>query len=439
MMRAQTKVTLAAASIGLLAIGSGCSLFSRPVAHEARLSTPANPMGPSEGVSGEDTTGVGPGADFGAKSGAQARQAASPRSRPVHPTSLETMSNAADLMFQSDEPFSQQPSNVNVFGELDGFGPSVFNPGGQGGYQQHTSVDEGYDADPEISPDGEHLLFTSTRHTEHPDIYLQRVDGLAVTQLTTDPADDGFARFSPDGQRIAFASNRSGNWDIYVMDADGKNVEQVTRSAANEIHPTFSPDGQRLAFCAMGLRSGQWELWTVDLRTSRLQMIGYGLFPDWSPRTDKDVIAFQRSRQRGTRWFSAWTVELTGDDAKNLTEIAYSTNAAIVCPKWNLDGTKLTFCSIIDPNASETVNEQVHGTTQDIWIVNADGTSRQRLTDGKGINATPTWARDGRVYFVSDRGGKDAIWSIATSASTGLAKSKAAKVDTAAAETGESR
>jgi TolB protein len=350
--------------------------------------------------------------------------------------------SAADMMFQSDEPFATPRSSVNVFGEVDGFGPSVFNVGGQGGFQQHTTVDEGYDADPAVSPDGTHLLFTSTRHTEHPDIYVQRVDGLAVTQLTTDPADDGFARFSPDGKRVAFASNRSGNWDIYVMDADGKNVEQITHAAANEIHPTFSPDGTRLAFSSLGTRSGQWELWTVDITSGRRQMIGYGLFPDWSPRKDKDVIAFQRARQRGTRWFSAWTLEITGDDARNVTEVAYSANAAIVSPRWNADGTRLTFCSIIDPNASDTaeLSEQVRGTTQDIWVVNADGTNRQRLTDGKGINATPTWAQDGRVYFISDRGGNDAIWSVSAGGSNGVAaKAAAAESHTAAADVSEAK
>lgn len=413
MKLARTAVVLVWATMGVMAIGCGSQTRSSSI---SKGNAPTEPTGPGAGLPALKD-GAGPGAAvFDPHAGPGG-------ARPVRPIGAETLTSAADLMFQTDEPFSVPTSGVNVFGELDGFGPSVFNIGGQGGYQQHTVVDEGYDADPEISPDGKNLLFTSTRHTEHPDLYLQRIDGVAVTQLTTDPADDGFGRFSPDGTRIAFASNRSGNWDIYVMDADGKNVEQVTRGAANEIHPTFSPDGQRLAFCALGTRTGQWELWTVDLRTSRLQMIGYGLFPDWSPRTDKDVIAFQRARQRGTRWFSAWTVELAGDDAKNLTEIAYSTSAAIVCPKWNADGTRLTFCSIVDPNASEVTNDQVRGTTQDIWIVDADGTRRQRLTDGKGVNATPTWARDGRVYFVSDRGGKDAIWSIAAGAPALTAKS----------------
>ncbi len=407
MKRSRSLTVLATGLVGLVLLAGGCTRTgARP--QEAQITTPANPL-----------SSVGS----------------------VRPVAFDDTSSAADTMFQSDEPFATPRSNVNVFGELDGFGPSVFAGGGDGGFQQHTTVDEGFDADPEVSPDGKYLLFTSTRHSEHPDVYLQRVDGLAVTQLTSDPGDDGFGRFSPDGKRIAFASNRTGNWDVYVMDADGKNVEQITRATANEIHPTFSPDGTRLAFCSLSSRSGQWELWTVDLTNGRRQMIGYGLFPDWSARTDKDVIAFQRARQRGTRWFSAWTLELTGDDAKNVTEVAYSSNAAIVCPKWNADGTRLTFCSIVDPGASgtATVSEQVRGTTQDIWVVNADGTNRQRLTDGKGVNATPTWARDGRVYFISDRGGNDAIWSVPGGSSSSVAAKQAPVENHAATDASEEK
>jgi Tol biopolymer transport system component len=47
----------------------------------------------------------------------------------------------------------------------------------------------------------------------------------------------------------------------------------------------------------------------------------------------------------------------------------------------------------------------------DVWVVNSDGTDRQRLTDGTGTNLMPFWAGE-RVYFVSDRGGAECIWSV---------------------------
>lgn len=300
------------------------------------------------------------------------------------------------------------PGRVNVFGEVDGR-PTPAPRFAPGGYEQVTFVDEGYDTDVEVSPDGKWLVFASTRHNERPEIYLQRVGGLSVTQLTNDEADDAFPTFSPDGRRVAFASTRNGSWDLYVMDVDGRNLTQVTSTPhMQELHPSFSPDGSRLAYCATGTRSGQWELWVVDLQSNQRRMVGYGLFPVWSPRTDKDQIAFQRARQRGSRWFSLWTADLVDGEARSVTEVAVSANAAIVSPAWSPQGDMLTFSTIVNPS---TASDGRTGGQQDIWVINADGTGRRRITDGNGVNATPSWARDGRIYFVSDRGGADAIWA----------------------------
>lgn len=340
----------------------------------------------------------------------------------------------ADVMFQStDGPAAGRASVVNVFGEVDGIAPSpAAGAGSANGLQQHTFLDEGYDADPDVSPDGKWLVFASTRHSETTDIYLKRCDGLAVTQLTADESDDAYPRFSPDGKQIAFASNRAGNWDIYLMDADGGRVRQLTRTAAQEIHPTFSPDGTRLCYSQLGTRSGQWELWTYDLRTTERRMIGYGLFPDWSPRVDRDVIAFQRARQRGTRWFSAWTLDLVDGEARDMTEVAFSGTNAIVAPAWSADGTRLAFCTIADPDSNTphktaANDEAADGAAkkptrtkpprQDVWTINADGTERARVTDGRGMNAMPCWSRDGRIFFISDRSGVESIWSAAAALS----------------------
>jgi Tol biopolymer transport system component len=299
----------------------------------------------------------------------------------------------------------------NAFGEFDGEGERPYVPvAGRAGYQQHTYVDEGFDTDVTVSPDGSSIAFASTRHSTRSDLYLQSTSGLAVTKLTTDPADDAFPAFSPDGNRIAFCSNRSGNWDVYVMDRDGRNVTAITQGTGHDLHPSFSPDGTRLVFCRIGSRSQQWELWTADLTTGEKTMIGFGLFPDWSPRMDQDVIAFQRARQRGGRWFSLWTLELDGNEPTNVTEVAMSTNAALVAPAWSPDGGKIAFATVVEPGAGMPDTDSAVG-RQDIWTVDADGTNRHRITDGKGTYATPSWAGDGRVYFVSDRGGTECIWS----------------------------
>jgi Tol biopolymer transport system component len=300
---------------------------------------------------------------------------------------------------------------VNVFGEFGGRGENRgrVRPIGQAGFQQHTRLDEGEDAGVAVDPTGHWMVYASTRHSEKSDLYLQRVDGTSVTQLTSDAADDAFPAFSPDGSRIAFCSTRSGSWQVYVMDRDGRNVSQVTSGRAPCVHPSFAPDGKRLAYSSLGLRSGQWELWVADLETGTEKMIGYGLFPRWSPRKDVDRIAYQRPRQRGSRWFSLWTIDLVDGEGRRPTEVAVSPAAAIVTPCWSPDGKRLAFATVVEP--SHDVRGKPFG-RQDVWTVDADGGNRQRLTDGSGSNLMPFWGADGRVYFISDRDGHECVWSV---------------------------
>jgi TolB protein len=296
---------------------------------------------------------------------------------------------------------------VNAFGEVDGVTRPATAFSVDAAVQQHSICDEGYDADVCLDPTGRWMAFASTRHSLHSDIYLQRIDGSAVIQLTSDGADDAQPDFSPDGKRIAFASNRSGQWEIYLMDADGKNVQQLSNGPAQKMHPSFSPDGNRLVYCSLSGKSDQWELWVLTLDSGQKRMVGYGLFPDWSPQKGVDRIAFQRARQRGSRWFSLWTVDLQDGEPHRLTEVASASNAALVCPSWNKEGTKLAFTSIVAPGEG-----QARSGGQDVWIVNMDGSGRQRLTDGLGASVSPFWGPSDRVFFISDRGGKENIWSV---------------------------
>jgi TolB protein len=330
-------------------------------------------------------------------------------SAPADPSAVASANPSArpiDLMFDNDTAAQAPAPSINIFGEFDGQPRPSVKTVGEANVQQHTYTSEGYDSAVSVDPTGQFMVFASTRHSEKAKIYLQRVDGTAVTQLTGDDAEDAFPSISPNGKQVAFCSTRGGNWDIYLMDIDGQNVIQITNGPMQDMHPSFSPDGSRLVYCSIGGRSDQWELWTVNLNGGERRMIGYGLFPTWSPDKKVNRIAFQRARQRGSRWFSIWTLDLIDGEARRMTEVTVSGRAAVVSPSWSPDGKCLTFATIAEPSFGDK-----SGSQQDIWIVTADGTNRRRLTDGTGSNLTPFWAVDNRVYFISDRGGNECVWS----------------------------
>lgn len=327
---------------------------------------------------------------------------------PMSATSAEP-APLRDVVMSGSGEVSGLPATVNQFGEFDNKPSRTVDSSGAINLQQQSTLSEGYDSDISVDPTGKWMAFASTRNSRRSDIYLQRVSGQSVVQLTNDSADDVAPSFSPDGKKLAFCSTRSGNWDIYVMDCDGRNVVQVTSGAAQDLYPSFSPDGTRIVYSSLSSQSDQWELWVADLEGGQKRMIGYGLFPSWSPSKSVDRIAFQRARQRGSRWFSVWTLDLVDGEARRIAEVASSGNAAIVHPTWSPDGLRMTFSTIVDPQ--ETVNGRPKG-QQDVWIMDADGTNRRRLTDGRGSNLMPWWGADNRIYFVSDRGGKECIWSV---------------------------
>ena len=97
------------------------------------------------------------------------------------------------------------------------------------------------------SPGIERIAFESDRDGNF-EIYTMNVDGTGLTRLTENPARDHLAAWSPDGRKIAFASDRSGGGDIYVMEADGTGVTRLTTSPGIDANAEWSPDGAYIAF-----------------------------------------------------------------------------------------------------------------------------------------------------------------------------------------------
>ncbi|MFO7894499.1 MAG: hypothetical protein R6U63_12255 [Longimicrobiales bacterium] len=129
--------------------------------------------------------------------------------------------------------------------------------------------------DPFWSPDGERVAYVHAQAGDR-DIWVMDADGSGVTNLSDDPANDSFRYcetvgavgawvdpWSPDGTRLAFASDRSGNWDIFIMNADGTGLFQLTDDPGCDVFNGWSEDGSRILFSSN--RSGDWNVYVANV------------------------------------------------------------------------------------------------------------------------------------------------------------------------------
>jgi len=130
---------------------------------------------------------------------------------------------------------------------------------------------------PSISPDGKTVAFNYMG-----DIYKVDAKGGEAIRLTSNPAYDYNAIWSPDGKQLAFASERNGNFDIFLMSINGGTPKRLTTNSAKEIPTSFTPDGKSVLFTAaiadnyknaMFPKGYLTELYAVSVEGGRPQQI----------------------------------------------------------------------------------------------------------------------------------------------------------------------
>jgi Tol biopolymer transport system component len=204
---------------------------------------------------------------------------------------------------------------------------------------------------------GEAIFYTAIRPSNW-DLFLFDKPEQPPRRLTTHPALDYNATFSPDGRWIVFCSERRGNPDLFVLDLVNPGPPRpLTEGMTMEDAPVISPDGRNIAF--VSTRDGNADIFMMPFRPN-------------GPSAEKEAINLTRH---------------PGGDFH---------------PAFSPDGRFIAFSSDRDRyHASE------------IYVMGVDGTSPRRLTQSPGWDGSPAWTPDGkRIFFYSQREGGLHLYSM---------------------------
>ena len=189
----------------------------------------------------------------------------------------------------------------------------------------------GFVSSPSLAPDGLRIAYSSRLPSSvSADIFLSALDGTSQRNLTNRVSSiDTSPTWSPNGQQIAFISDRSGSPQLWMMDADGTNLRRLVAEGGHCDSPSWSPDGRFILYSWQAPRQWQHDIYLVEVATGRLFQLtsagGSNESPDWSP--DGRHIVFQSNRRGSSQVF---VMNVDGKNLKQLT--SYGTNGS---PAWS--------------------------------------------------------------------------------------------------------
>ncbi len=225
---------------------------------------------------------------------------------------------ASTHLDKPEPPAPPDRSQGYVWGVFPGY--DLFTAKPDGSDLKRLTETQGYDAEATVRPDGERIVFTSMRDGDL-DLYSMHADGTQVRRLTREVGYDGGAFYSPDSRKICYRAHhptkaeevsdyltllkqhlvRPSRMELWVMDRDGSNKRQVTKNGAANFCPYFTPDGQRLIF-ASNMHDPQgrnFDLYLVNLDGSSLERVttdpNFDGFPMFSPDGKRLVFASNRN------------------------------------------------------------------------------------------------------------------------------------------------
>ena len=214
------------------------------------------------------------------------------------------------------------------------------------------------------------------------EIYISDIDGANARQLTQDGALGYGPKFSPDGSKIAYSSDKSGYRDTYVIDLNTKKRTCVAQFPGQNTGAAFSPDGSTLALSLS--KFGNPEICTIPSTggepTRLTNARGTDCSPTWSP--DGTKIAYV-SDERGSP--GLYVLPATGGTPEKLnTESSYPTE-----PDWSPDGKKIAY-SITSGGGQ-------------IGVYDMESKKARIVSRGSGLES-PSWTKNSRHLVCSQNG-----------------------------------
>ena len=199
-------------------------------------------------------------------------------------------------------------------------------------------------------------------------------------------------------EKIAFASDRDGNYEIYIMNPDGSNKERLTFNDTTDLGPSWSPDNKKLIFHSAVRNSEERVLNIMDVSSKQIKTVKFPIklleaaFAEWSPNGQEIVFrcTFQKNQHEICKSNIDGTMlsQLTNDFSLTLT------------PSWSPDGSKIIFGSNHEGNF-------------EIYTMNPDGSNQKNISMSSSDDIVGYWSRDNStIFFSSDRDGISEIYSM---------------------------
>jgi TolB protein len=252
--------------------------------------------------------------------------------------------------------------------------PEIYTMAADGSDPRRLTNNPANDNSAAWSPNGQKIAFVSDRDGGDAEVYIMNPDGTGQTNLTNRPGPDGGPSWSPDGTRIAYVV---GGQDVAVMNADGTGKSVLTTDPAVDGGPVWSPDGTQIYFVSnRGSAAGtQFLLYVMNADGSNQRAVGAGIGIDGRPSVSPDGrrIAYATADPSTPTEPDIWVI---GSDGSAPRKVGPHFSGE---PAWTPNGQSLTFTRFdIDSNA-------------EIYTMSAGGANPIRLTRNTATDGGAAW------------------------------------------------